>query len=198
MSTEIDQQTYKLDFETDGARTEPGDEILIVTMPDPAATPPDNYRYSLAPQPKQDFETVLASKLNKKKRPENLPEAQGDIHDGLPTKDEDETFYRFRTVAGLILWAALKEGFCDQESFAYAAQRSPAMISRILRGRQDPSLGTLLRILDSTGFEVTFTVARKLDHPATQLIKDLMITLENNDNVGGWNSRVFGKPKGDG
>ena len=60
----------------------------------------------------------------------------------------------FRTMAGGLLYQARSELGLSQKEFSVAVSTAPATLSRIENGLQDPTLGTLLKILDRAGFRL--------------------------------------------
>lgn len=60
----------------------------------------------------------------------------------------------FRTMAGGLLFQARNELGLSQKEFAQLVDTAPATLSRIENGLQDPSLGTLLKVLDRCGFRL--------------------------------------------
>jgi DNA-binding XRE family transcriptional regulator len=60
----------------------------------------------------------------------------------------------FRTLAGGLLFQARNELGLTQKELSQLVGTAPATLSRIENGLQDPSLGTLLRILDRCGFRL--------------------------------------------
>jgi DNA-binding XRE family transcriptional regulator len=60
----------------------------------------------------------------------------------------------FRTMAGGLLFQARNELGLSQRDFSQLVGTAPATLSRVENGLQDPSLGTLLKILDRGGFRL--------------------------------------------
>lgn len=60
----------------------------------------------------------------------------------------------FRTLAGGLLFQARNELGLTQKEFSQLVGTAPATLSRIENGLQDPSLGTLLKILYRCGFRL--------------------------------------------
>jgi DNA-binding XRE family transcriptional regulator len=60
----------------------------------------------------------------------------------------------FRTLAGGLLFQARNELGLTQKELSQLVGTAQATLSRIENGLQDPSLGTLLRILDRCGFRL--------------------------------------------
>jgi DNA-binding XRE family transcriptional regulator len=65
----------------------------------------------------------------------------------------------FRTMAGGLLFQARNELGLSQKEFSKLVGTAPATISRIENGLQDPSLGTLLKILYRCGFRLEADLA---------------------------------------
>lgn len=71
------------------------------------------------------------------------------------------------TVAGALVWQARTEAHLTQRQLAEAAQVPQSTVADIERGRRQPSIPLLQRILRAAGMELRFVLAPVDDHDAS-------------------------------
>ena len=79
----------------------------------------------------------------------------------------------FPTLAGGILYEVFESTKLNLEDFAEAIHRSASNLSTIIRGRRDPSLGTLLRMIDDAGYKIEVIISEKEDDPFPGYLREI-------------------------
>ena len=79
----------------------------------------------------------------------------------------------FRTLAGGLLYELVKSTNLDLTTFGASMMKSSSNLSTIIHGRRDPSLGTLLHIIDCAGFELHTQIVVKEDPEQAEFLRKI-------------------------
>ena len=79
----------------------------------------------------------------------------------------------FPTLAGGILYEVFESTKLNLEDFAEAIHRSASNLSTIIRGRRDPSLGTLLRMINDAGYKIEVVISEKEGDPFPGYLREI-------------------------